>query len=64
MVTNGEKIKAGQPLIEFDLDKIKEKGYDTATSVVITNYRDYSAIETDGGNAVEKEPFLKLNGGA
>ncbi len=64
MVTNGEKIKAGQPLIEFDLDKIKEKGYDTATSVVITNYKDYSAIETDGGNAVEKEPFLKLNGGA
>ena len=63
MVKNGEKIKAGQPLIEFDLEKIKEKGYDTATSVVITNYKDYSAIETDGGNAVEKEPFLKLNGG-
>lgn len=62
MVKNGEKIKAGQPLIEFDLEKIKEKGYDTTTSVVITNYKDYSSIETDGTDAIEKEPFLSLKG--
>lgn len=52
-----------QPLIKFDLDKIKEKGYDTTTSVVITNYEDYAGIDRSDGSAIEKKLFLTLKGG-
>lgn len=63
MVKDGEKVKLGQPLIEFDLDKIKEEGYDVTTSVVVTNSGDYAAIDKESGEAVEKKPFLTLTGG-
>lgn len=63
MVKSGEKVKTGQPLIEFDIDKIKEEGYDTTTSIVITNYKDYAGFEKKGDNAIEKKPFLTLKGG-
>lgn len=62
MVKSGERVKAGQPLIEFELGKLKEKGYDTATSVVVTNYRDYGGIGILSEKAIEKEPFLELKG--
>ena len=63
MVKNGDRVKTGQPLIEFDIDKIKEEGYDTTTSIVITNYKDYAGFEKKGDNAIEKKPFLTLKGG-
>lgn len=62
MVNSGERVEAGQPLIEFDVDKIKAEGYDTTTSIVITNYRDYDGVERNGDHAVEKKPFLTLRG--
>lgn len=36
-VTQGETVKQGQLLLEFDLEGIKEAGYDTVTPVIITN---------------------------
>lgn len=63
MVKNGDRVKTGQPLIEFDIDKIKAEGYDTTTSVVITNYKDYKGIDKNDGEAIEKKPFLTLQGG-
>lgn len=33
----GDKVKAGQPLISFNPEKIKEAGYSTTTMLVITN---------------------------
>ena len=63
MVKNGDKVKAGQPLIEFDIDKIKEAGYDTTTSIIVTNHKEYAGIDIYSGAAVEKKPFLLLKGG-
>lgn len=63
MVKSGDKVKLGQPLIEFDIDKTKAEGYDTTTSIVVTNYKDYSGIENKGDDAIEKKPFLTLKGG-
>lgn len=63
MVKNGDRVKTGEPLIEFDIDKIKAEGYDTTTSVVITNYKDYEGIDKNDGEAIEKKPFLTLQGG-
>lgn len=40
----GDKIKAGQLLIEFDMGFIKSHGLPTATPVVITNSDDYTDI--------------------
>lgn len=62
MVRNGDKIKVGQPLIEFDIDAIKEEGYDITTSIVVTNHKDYVKIDKNGYNAIEKKPFLSLEG--
>lgn len=63
MVKNGDRVKTGEPLIEFDIDKIKAEGYDTTTSIVITNYKEYSGLEKKVDNAIEKKPFLTLRGG-
>lgn len=62
MVKSGEKVKMGQPLIEFDIDKIRKEGYDTTTSVVVTNYKDYADLKAESADALEKQPFLILKG--
>ncbi|MDN9011786.1 PTS sugar transporter subunit IIA [Brevibacillus laterosporus] len=36
-VTTGQDVKAGQTLIEFDLDIIKNAGYPVITPIIITN---------------------------
>ena len=40
-VTSGTDVKAGDLLVEFDLDAIKAKGYNPVTPVVVTNIDDY-----------------------
>lgn len=40
-VKNGAQVKAGDLLVEFDLDAIKKEGYDPITPVVVTNGDDY-----------------------
>ncbi len=59
-VENGDKIKMGDPLIEFDATAIKKEGYDLTTPVVITNSNDYKSINSSGKFAVEQKKFLKL----
>ncbi len=48
-VETGAKVHKGDLLLEFDLEKIKEAGYDTTTPVLVTNYTDFADIsgETD-----------------
>lgn len=43
-VKDGQKVKAGDILIEFDIEKIKKAGYDTTTMMVISNSEEYSDI--------------------
>lgn len=40
-VENGAQVKAGDLLVEFDLNAIKKEGYDPITPVVVTNGDDY-----------------------
>ena len=44
-VKDGDEIKKGQTLITFDMDKIKEAGYDTTTPVIVTNSDDFAEVE-------------------
>ena len=43
-VQQGDKVKKGQLLVEFDINKIKEAGYPVITPVVVTNFADYKDI--------------------
>lgn len=52
-VSEGDSIKAGQKLIAFDIEGIKESGYDITTPVVITNTDDYQEIKPLKIGAVE-----------
>ena len=40
-VENGAKVKTGELLVEFDINSIKNDGYNTITPVVVTNTDDY-----------------------
>ena len=43
-VKDGDKVKVGDVLVEFDMDAIKKEGYELVTPVIITNTIDYLEI--------------------
>lgn len=48
LVSQGDTVKKGTPLIRFDREIILEKGYDLTTPVIITNCNEYlDVIDTD-----------------
>lgn len=51
-VASGDEIKKGQLLLEFDIEKIKEAGYDVTTPVIITNSHDYTRFEVEDKKVV------------
>ena len=42
---DGELVKKGQLLVSFDMDKIKEAGYDVTTPLIVTNSDDYRDVK-------------------
>ncbi|MGQ8872228.1 beta-glucoside-specific PTS transporter subunit IIABC [Paenibacillus sp. TSA_86.1] len=44
VVQEGDIVKHGQLLIEFDMEAIEKAGYDTTTPVIVTNSGDYLEI--------------------
>ena len=54
----GDSVKRGDILIEFDIKKIKEEGYDLTTPVVISNTEQYVNIEITATGEVTKESNL------
>lgn len=61
LVNQGESVKCGQKLIEFDLDAIKEKGYDITTMMIITNSKEFNDINIDEYRHVtNEERVMKL----
>lgn len=60
-VKEGERVKAGQVLLRFDIDAIRAEGYQVITPVIITNSDDYSAVSVEASDRVEAgEPLLKM----
>ncbi|MEK4298906.1 PTS beta-glucoside transporter subunit IIBCA [Oceanobacillus sp. FSL W8-0428] len=60
-IKEGDKIKVGDVLVEFDMDKIKEAGYEITTPVIITNSNQYSVIEpTNRKDLKESDTLLTL----
>ena len=52
-VAQGDVVKAGQLLIEFDISLIQSKGKPTVTPIVVTNSAEYQNIEVSGPKAIE-----------
>lgn len=44
LVEQGEKIKKNQPILKFDLESIKNEGYDITTAVLVTNHEKFENI--------------------
>ena len=57
-VKPGDKVKAGDLLVEFDIEKIKEAGYPTITPVIVTNTDSYKDVEVIVKGAVKEKDKL------
>ena len=51
-VANGDKVKKGDLLIEFDLEAIKAEGFNTITPMLVCTSADYGTFKTNVGKAV------------
>ena len=49
----GDQVKAGDVLLEFDLEEITKAGYDVTTPIVITNLGDYKITKCLTGQLVK-----------
>lgn len=59
-VSEGDRVKLGDPLIEFDAAAIKKEGYDLTTPVVVTNSGGLDKIRIAVRDAIEQKKFLEL----
>ncbi|ARK29792.1 glucose PTS transporter subunit IIA [Halalkalibacter krulwichiae] len=60
-VKQGDSVKQGDLLIEFNLDELKAAGYQLTTPVVITNTNEYQEVESLKHDSVDsKSKLLKL----
>ncbi|NRN80635.1 PTS system beta-glucoside-specific EIIBCA component [Lactobacillus helveticus] len=63
LVQKGQEVKAGDPLVEFNIKEIKAAGYEVATPVVVTNSKKYESINQVANGTVEVgQEILSLQG--
>ena len=60
-IAEGDTVKAGQPLVSFDIDGIKKVGYDVTTAVLISNTDDYQEVKAEKlGNVKKKKKIITV----
>lgn len=60
-VSSGDQIKKGTKLLSFDIDAIKEAGYDVVTPVIVSNSMDFiDVIETQQDTIKAGEELLTV----
>lgn len=60
-VADGDRIKAGQVLLTFDKNAIKQAGYDVVTAVLVTNSDDYSKVSVEKtGHSKELDKIITV----
>ena len=60
-IEDGQHVKCGQLLLEFDIDAIKKEGYEVVTPIVITNSDEFTEITTEAAGQVKNgDELLKL----
>jgi PTS system beta-glucosides-specific IIC component len=59
-VAQGDRVEAGQLVIEADLDAIRDAGYDLTTPVVVTNSDRFTVEVPAAGDITTGEPFATI----
>ena len=60
-VTEGDRVRTGQVMLTFDMEKIKEAGYDVTTPMIVTNSDDYQEINIlKTGNVTKQDAVLEI----
>ncbi|RYM02849.1 PTS beta-glucoside transporter subunit IIBCA [Sporolactobacillus sp. THM7-7] len=60
-VEKGQKVKKGDKLGTFDIEKVKEAGYDPTVMVIITNTMSYGSVERISQPSVEPgDPLIAV----
>ena len=57
-IEEGQKIKKGDLLMEFETEKIREAGYSAITPIVITNFENYGDIEETSADYINVGDIL------
>lgn len=62
LVKQGDEVRAGDPLIEFNPVAIQKEGYSTVVPVVVCNSADYAKIESFPGRelGILGKPFIRI----
>ena len=61
MVTQGAHFKKGDVLLEFDIDKIQNSGYQITTPIIVTNIDSYTSITpVQNGIISQGQPLLTV----
>jgi len=58
LVKQGAKVKQGDLLVKFDIEKIKEAGYQIITPVIITNTNNYVDILASNKKQIKNGEIL------
>lgn len=60
LVEKDEKVKVGQLIMEYDLDLIKENGFDTDIIVILTNSSQYKGISYEPKSIKHGEALFSI----
>lgn len=60
-VKEGDTVKAGQKLITFDIQKIKNAGFSPVTAVLVVNADEYRAINADTGSCDRMKEIISIS---
>ncbi|WP_456272383.1 beta-glucoside-specific PTS transporter subunit IIABC [Bacillus sp. AK031] len=58
LIEQGDRVVAGQPLLEVDIEGIKKEGFDTVTPVIITNTTSFTKVNKTNKAAVTHDDVL------
>lgn len=59
-VKQGDKVKKGQLLIEFDIEAIKKAGYSVLTPIIITNHENFTDVVYETGKKIDYNQNLMI----
>ncbi len=55
LIKVGDKIDKGQDLVNFNLERIKELGYDPTTMFIVTNSQEYDTLSNGNAHIVKRK---------
>lgn len=57
-IKSGDRVNVGDPLIEFNIEGIKQEGYDAVTIIIIINTDGYSDVKGTEEKEIKEKDYL------